>query len=121
MASKLIAERLLKFAKSPGAAHEVIRVGIGAPFDLSPTEAKDISAKSACEVYIGPLDVEPNRVYGADTIQALSIAVAEIDMFLVGLGRRGALFWASGEPYDAASSAPLPAGLSEAIRDAFGK
>lgn len=122
MASKnIVAERFLLLAKEPSGPRETIRVAIGAPYDLPADEAKDIGVKSACDVYIGPVDAEPSQVYGVDTIQAVSIAVAEVDMFLVGLSQQGSLFWRTGEPYDSEISAPLPEDLSEAVRVAFKK
>jgi hypothetical protein len=118
---KPIAERLLQFARQADAPRETMRVAVGAPFDLPPSEAAEVGAKSACEVYSGPLGGDSVRVYGVDKLQALSIAIADVDMFLVGLAQQGVLFWEDGQPYDPEVAAPLPADLSEAIRGAFRK
>jgi len=117
----MIAERLLYLAKDSDSPREPIRVAIGAPYDLSTAEQTELGVESACEVYTGPIDGESTRVYGIDKVQALSIAIAEIDMFLVGLAQQGVLFWENGEPYDPALAAPLPTDLSDAIRTVFRK
>lgn len=117
----MIAERLLHLAKDSDSPREPIRVAISAPYDLSTAERTKLGIASACEVYTGPIGGESTRVYGVDKVQALSIAIAEIDMFLVGLAQQGALFWESGEPYDPELAAPLPTDLSDAIRAVFRK
>jgi len=103
MSSKLgetVAKRQLIFSlKGDGVRHKVT-VRVHKPFEVQPGDVSfDFSAGTACcRVEFDGLDEPDYLAHGADTLQALALAV-DIDPILRGMSKKYDFYFDTGEDY----------------------
>lgn len=98
---KPIAERELLYSlKGKSKRHKlVIRIGTPYLLDESAVSFKFDPGTAGCTVEFDGLPENlVEHVYGADSLQALSLA-ADVDPYLKGLGKKYDFYWPSGESY----------------------
>lgn len=96
----IIATRHLAFSPIGEEARHNLFIRIHAPYQLREGDVAYSVERgvAGCEVEFEGLSEETRTVHGADTIQALEMAV-DIDRTLRRLSRKYTFFWPSGEPY----------------------
>lgn len=100
--SEFIAERRLLYAlKGDGLRRELI-VRLSVPYFVQ-RGMVDFSVGEegcwGCHVEIEGLEEKYSEVYGADSLQAVSLASSSVEPFLKRLHKKYDLFYLSGEPY----------------------
>ncbi len=97
---KYIAERKLLYSLKGSDIKNEFTIRVGLPYRVDETMVDYPVTKNfaGCHVQIDGLKDECSDVYGADSIQALSLAT-NLEPFLKRLQKKYDLFWASGEPY----------------------
>jgi hypothetical protein len=97
-----IAERRLLFAPKGSSDRREFFVRVGAPYAV---EAGSVNFSvdegvAACSVsFDGVGDGEPHHIYGADSVQALELAVSMIEPFLEQLSKNYDIYFPTGENY----------------------
>jgi hypothetical protein len=100
MGDSFVASRQLLYARKGTGDKRPFRVLIGAPIHVEKTVtgvALDSDAIE-CRIRFEGLDAEDVFVYGADTLQALSMATS-IDPYLRSMMHRFDFYWPTHEPY----------------------
>jgi hypothetical protein len=96
-----IAERRLSWAKKGDPSRSEFVIRIGAPFVVEPgsVDFPVSEGTGACRIeFVGfPVAVE-DTVYGADTVQALQLAI-DVDPLLKRFSDRYDIYFPTGEPY----------------------
>ena len=95
-----IAERRLLYAPKGSGIRTEFVIGVSAPYPVEQSMlAYPIGEGFAgCDVRLEGLDEEGERIYGADSLQAVNLA-SNVEAFLKRLQKKYDLFWLSGEPY----------------------
>ena len=97
-----IAERTLQYRASPGSELRTLVVRVLPPFLLKEGEVNFQFEPGAagCIVRVEGLpEVIEEVAYGADTLQALYLAVSNVEPILKHVAKRTDLFFPDGEPY----------------------
>jgi hypothetical protein len=96
----IIATRHLAFSSIGEKARHDLIIRIYAPYQLKDGDVPYSveGGVAGCEVEFDGLSGETRTVHGADTVQALEMAV-DIEPTLRRLSRKYTFFWLSGEPY----------------------
>ena len=95
-----VAKRKLLYSLKGCDIRKEFVIGIGAPYPVNQSSvAYAIGGEvSGCDLRLEGLDEEDETIYGADSLQAVSLA-SNVEAFLKRLQRKYDLFWLSGEPY----------------------
>jgi hypothetical protein len=98
---RVIAERRLAYAHKDDAPRIEFSILIHEPTPVDPDSVDfDVSGwTSECVIGFRGLEAKPITVYGADSIQALELAIADVEAFLRRLSKRCDVFFDDGEPY----------------------
>jgi hypothetical protein len=97
-----IAERKLLFSQKGSAKRTELFVRVSAPYVVvqGTVNFPVGDGIAGCSVSFEGLDDEPtNEIYGADTVQALELAVSMIEPFLKRLSSRYDIYFPTGENY----------------------
>jgi hypothetical protein len=97
-----IADRRLAFSEKgkPERKLLLIRVFAPRPIDAGSDLFRLDGETSSCVIeFEGIADVKPNETFGTDSIQALQLAIVDIDAILKRLSDRYDLFFPTGEGY----------------------
>jgi hypothetical protein len=97
-----IAERTLRYRASAGADLRTLTVRVFPPFQLQEGQVNFPfqPGTAGCIVRIDGLpEVMEEVTYGADSVQALELAVRGVEPILERVGKRHELFFPTGEPY----------------------
>lgn len=98
---KTIAERELLYSLKGESTRKKLTVRVRAPYliDESMVDFTFDPGTAGCTIEFDGLPEElTEQVYGADSVQALSLAT-DIDPYLKGLGKKYDFYWADGSPY----------------------
>ena len=101
MTDRIIATRRLTYAFKDDPTRWVFTVGISEPYEVT-EEMEDFAYApnaGACVVSFDGLDEKAEKVHGADTIQALELAVGAMEAYLRRLRKKYDFFFEDGEPY----------------------
>lgn len=99
--SRTIGTRKLLYTTKGGTARTPFAVHVGEPFELT-KGAVDFpfsEGTAGCVISFEGLDEKEVAVYGADTIQALAIAVDSLEKYLQRLAGKYDFYFVTGEPY----------------------
>lgn len=99
--SSVIACRRLCFSRKNESERRNFSVLIGAPYLLT-EEVTNISfadAAAGCDYWFDGLDEKSMEVHGADTLQAIELAVNDVDKYLRQLSRKYDFFFPDSERY----------------------
>ena len=99
---QFIAERKLLYSLKSSDVQKEFFVRLGAPYHVEEGTVDFSVGKegcSGCHIEIVGLDETYPEVYGADSLQALSLATSAIESFLKRLQKKYDLYWLTGEPY----------------------
>lgn len=99
---RIVATRSLLYSVAGDARRRAFTICIGEPYLLTEGSVDFAFAPgtAGCSVSFIGLPEKPQTVYGADSIQALELAVGEMDAYLRRLRHRYEFFFAdAGEPY----------------------
>jgi hypothetical protein len=102
MDKTVIAERKLTFSSKEDSARKPLLIRIFAPTPVnpgSPLFRSDADTSSCIFEFEGIPDVKPNETFGADSIQALQLAIADVEGILKRLSGRYDFFFSTGEGY----------------------
>ncbi len=96
----LIAHRSLLFSEVGNSEKKSLDVKVGLPYEIKSGEVSFTFSKgtAGCDLYLEGLSNEPTTSYGADTVQALEIAL-QFDKTLLRLSSKYSFYFANGEPY----------------------
>jgi hypothetical protein len=97
-----IAERKLLFAHKGSSDRHEFFVRIGTPYIVEEDSVNFPVGEgvAGCSVtFDGLAEGEPHQIYGADSVQALELAVSMIEPFLVRLSKKYDIFFPTGEDY----------------------
>jgi hypothetical protein len=98
---KFVATRELLYSQKGSHVRKRLLVKVGAPraIEVGTVNFEFDPGASVCEIEIDGLPESFSElVYGADSIQAISMA-ADIDPYLKRIEKKYDLYWLSGEPY----------------------
>ena len=102
MGKTVIAERKLAFSSKAGSARTPLLIRIFAPKPVhpgSPLFRPDADTSSCIFEFEGIPDVKPNETFGADSIQALQLAIEDVEAILKRLSDRYEFYFPTGEGY----------------------
>ena len=97
-----IAERKLLFAHKGSSDRHEFFVRIGAPYVVeegSVNFSVDEGVAACSVTFDGLADGEPHLIYGADSVQALALAVSMVEPFLKRLSKKYDISFPTGENY----------------------
>jgi uncharacterized protein DUF6968 len=98
----VIAVRKLAFGEKGGSERKPLLIRIFAPQPVNPGShlfRPDADTSSCIFEFEGILDVKPNETFGADSIQALQLAIVDIEAIVKRLSDRYDFFFPTGEGY----------------------
>ena len=98
---RTIATRKLCYTYSGEIAKQRVTISISEPFHLTEGSVDFAFSEgtAGCVISFDGLDEKEMTVYGADTIQALAIAVDALEKYLHRLSRKYDFYFETGEPY----------------------
>jgi hypothetical protein len=102
MSRNVIAERKLAFSTKVDSARKPLLIRIFAPKPVDPDShlfRPDADTSSCVFEFAGIPDVKPNETFGADSIQALQLAIGDVEAILKRLSDRYDFFFPTGEDY----------------------
>lgn len=97
----VIATRELHYALVGDPNTRRMKVCIGMPYVLTdePVGFNFDPGVAGCDIGFDGLDEKGDTVYGADTLQALALAVPAMDSYLMRLRKKYDFYFPHGEPY----------------------
>ena len=105
---QFIAERKLLYSLKGDHVQKEFSVRLGAPYHVAEGTVDFSVGKegcSGCHIEIVGLNETYPEVYGADALQAITLATNAIEPFLQRLQKKYDLYWLTGEPYFGISDA----------------
>jgi hypothetical protein len=102
MGKTVIAERKLAFSEKEDSERKPLLIRIFAPQPVDPGSIvfrSDADTSSCIFEFEGIPDAKPHETFGADSIQALQLAIGDVEAILKRLSDRYDFFFPTGEGY----------------------